>query len=264
MRARTELALGVLFSLALHAALLAGASWLLPSAPGLPPGESELDVSRECTVVALAPAAARALLEPSVAAHLPSLRAATRRHPERASLPASLPSAPEPASPPPSLDLPPRAFVAQPVAHESRPQRLHPSPLHPETPQSETPPRHSARPFADALPSAARAHASPDSATTESTSPPRLGQRSALVLARPVQRYPEAARSRDVEGTVLVGVEVARDGHVARSWCLRSSGSRLLDRSALADLLRWRFDPRAVEAAGLGWTFSQSVRYELD
>ena len=55
-------------------------------------------------------------------------------------------------------------------------------------------------------------------------------------------RYPEAARRRGIEGTVLVTVVVGADGIPIQCHVQRSSGSKLLDDAALRAAWSWRFD----------------------
>lgn len=55
--------------------------------------------------------------------------------------------------------------------------------------------------------------------------------------------YPEVARRRGYEGTVLVAAEVNTDGKVARLFIRRTSGHTVLDRSALDSVRNWRFNP---------------------
>jgi protein TonB len=65
----------------------------------------------------------------------------------------------------------------------------------------------------------------------------------------PAPDYPEAARRRRVEGTVLVRIEVDAAGAAAACTIAVGSGSALLDAAALAAARRWRFThgPGVVE-----------------
>lgn len=53
--------------------------------------------------------------------------------------------------------------------------------------------------------------------------------------------YPEAARRRRIEGTVVVRIEVDAGGAAVVCAVVSSSGSELLDAAALAAARRWRF-----------------------
>jgi periplasmic protein TonB len=69
----------------------------------------------------------------------------------------------------------------------------------------------------------------------------------------PLPAYPPAAREQGTEGVVLLNVQVGSDGRVAEIRVKASSGSRLLDDSAVAAVKTWTFVParqgaRAVES----------------
>ena len=69
--------------------------------------------------------------------------------------------------------------------------------------------------------------------------------------------YPDAAKRRGVEGSVLVRLEVSREGTVVRAEVAESSGSALLDEAALSALRRWRF--RAPGGGRLASSFAVMV-----
>jgi protein TonB len=56
-------------------------------------------------------------------------------------------------------------------------------------------------------------------------------------------RYPEAARRRGIEGTVLLKVRVTEQGRVEAVQVERSAGYSELDESATEAVQRWRFEP---------------------
>ncbi len=58
----------------------------------------------------------------------------------------------------------------------------------------------------------------------------------------PPPNYPRRAVRLGIEGTVLVVVEVAKDGSVRSATLKHSSGSRILDQAALASVKTWIFD----------------------
>lgn len=66
---------------------------------------------------------------------------------------------------------------------------------------------------------------------------------SVVVLHRPPPAYPYAARLQGVEGRVLVRVAVGGAGAPTSVEILSSSGSPMLDDSAVASVRRWRFGP---------------------
>lgn len=75
------------------------------------------------------------------------------------------------------------------------------------------------------------------------------GPEAALVQARPRYRdnppppYPEAARRRQLEGTVVLEVLVSAEGKVGELMIHGSSGHRLLDEIALQAVRSWLFEP---------------------
>lgn len=72
---------------------------------------------------------------------------------------------------------------------------------------------------------------------------------SAVVVSSPAPRdnphpkYPDLARKRRWEGRVEVGVEVAPDGSVARTWIVAGSGHEILDEAAERGVASWTFEP---------------------
>jgi periplasmic protein TonB len=59
----------------------------------------------------------------------------------------------------------------------------------------------------------------------------------------PPPDYPAAARRRNLQGTVLLEVLVDRHGRASQVRISRSCGHDLLDRSALASVKQWHFEP---------------------
>lgn len=59
--------------------------------------------------------------------------------------------------------------------------------------------------------------------------------------------YPGAARRMGDEGEVRLDVHVGADGSVLEVRLRQSSGSPLLDRTAIETVRRWRFDPATVD-----------------
>jgi periplasmic protein TonB len=63
------------------------------------------------------------------------------------------------------------------------------------------------------------------------------------VLINPAPRYPAEALQQQLQGTVLLRVQVAADGSVVAVRVLRSSGAQSLDAAAVDAVQRWRFLP---------------------
>jgi TonB family protein len=60
-------------------------------------------------------------------------------------------------------------------------------------------------------------------------------------LSKPA--YPEAARRREEQGTVLLAVKVLADGNVGEVSVKKGSGSKPLDDAAVAEARSWQFVP---------------------
>ncbi len=86
---------------------------------------------------------------------------------------------------------------------------------------------------------------------------------SALVIHRPELHYPSRPQRRGIEGTARVGIEVNSAGEVQRTWLIRSSGNRELDRAALRNLREWRFDAEELAKRPGASKFQSDVRFEL-
>jgi protein TonB len=69
------------------------------------------------------------------------------------------------------------------------------------------------------------------------------------ISARPIggyqvkPRYPESARRRGIEGTVLLKMRITAQGRVEDVRVVRSAGYPELDESAIEAVRRWRFEP---------------------
>ncbi len=69
------------------------------------------------------------------------------------------------------------------------------------------------------------------------------------ISARPIggyqvkPRYPESARRRGIEGTVLLKMRITAQGRVEDVQVVRSAGYPDLDESAIEAVRRWRFEP---------------------
>ena len=65
----------------------------------------------------------------------------------------------------------------------------------------------------------------------------------AAYLNNPAPEYPAAAKRRGIEGTVILGVQVTANGRAAHITIHKTSGSDLLDFSALEAVSKWEFVP---------------------
>ncbi|MBS4097139.1 MAG: energy transducer TonB, partial [Sulfuricella sp.] len=70
-----------------------------------------------------------------------------------------------------------------------------------------------------------------------------LPRYNAAYLNNPPPAYPLAARRRGIEGTVLVRAEISAEGECLRVELKKSSGTEMLDQTALEAVKKWRFVP---------------------
>ncbi|MDD5712242.1 MAG: energy transducer TonB [Smithellaceae bacterium] len=75
--------------------------------------------------------------------------------------------------------------------------------------------------------------------------------------------YPEIARLRGYEGTVLVAAQVNADGRVLQLFVRKTSGYAVLDRSALESVRSWRFDPGRLMGRPAAMWVDVPVRFLL-
>ena len=83
-------------------------------------------------------------------------------------------------------------------------------------------------------------------------------------MTNPPPKYPEAARSLGQEGTVLLLVDVGRDGKVEMVRVKKSSGHRLLDNAAYKAVKSWKFQPAKIGSLPVGSKVEVPVRFQLD
>ena len=75
--------------------------------------------------------------------------------------------------------------------------------------------------------------------------------------------YPEEARRRGQQGTVLLQLVVDASGAVRDAGVLHSSGHPLLDDAALEAVRRWRFRPARAEGLPLEQAIVQRIEFRL-
>lgn len=128
-------------------------------------------------------------------------------------------------------------------------------------------------------PEPARCPAEPHIVTTERrpfvkpsarlVNPPATTAPAAVTVISPVPRdnpkpdYPDLARKRRWEGRVEVGVDVAADGAVLRTWIVTSSGHEILDEAATNGVAAWTFEPARRDGAPVAGTVIVPVRFTL-
>lgn len=172
--------------------------------------------------------------------------------------------------------LPPLAQSVQ-----QPPAKPLPSPTHgpaPSDPEQIASPQVSAAPIAQAAPPgpAAPAPVTPTQAATATplTAPMAIagggGGASATGTYQPVgylnnpkPPYPRMAMLQGVEGTVRLQVLVQADGSASQVLLAQSSGSELLDKSALETVLRWKFTPARSQGKETAQWVSLPITFSL-
>ena len=92
---------------------------------------------------------------------------------------------------------------------------------------------------------------------------------SSTILARPDAShqvpplYPEWARKRGWEGSVLLQAEVARDGTVESVCIVESSGHEVLDLAAIKAVRQWRFHPSMIGGEATRSQVEVPVKFSL-
>ena len=76
-------------------------------------------------------------------------------------------------------------------------------------------------------------------------------------------RYPVIAERQGLEGSVVVILEIDANGQVTAAHIERSSGSALLDDTALRALSQWRFEPARSNGVAVPSTFRKEVLFQL-
>ncbi len=241
-RRRSDLLIGLLVAMVLHGLVLtAAAKVLLPREV-----DAGIPIDPPLQVVLLDELTFQQQLEEAMPALTEPLEARAHHRPTE------LPDWPE-------LDVAHQAET--PYTLEVAPRR---SPIEPDSTRRPVP-----RERLESQPLLERVEAPPvEEATTApaaSRAPVLIQGSSVLVLHRPQLHYPSRPHRRGIEGVVRVGLELGPGGKVARTWVIRSSGNRELDRAALKNLKGWRFDAKAIDRAGYGQrSFRNDVRFEID
>lgn len=79
----------------------------------------------------------------------------------------------------------------------------------------------------------------------------------------PVPPYPQEARRKGYEGEVLLRVEVLSDGRVGQIEIRRSSGYKVLDRSAIDAVKKWRFSPGMKGEEAISLWVNIPIKFQL-
>jgi protein TonB len=79
----------------------------------------------------------------------------------------------------------------------------------------------------------------------------------------PLPHYPQLARRRGLQGTVMLMVLVNRSGKVNDVRVFTSSGHRILDKSAVASVRKWQFEPATRGGKPVRMWVRVPIRFEL-
>ncbi len=98
---------------------------------------------------------------------------------------------------------------------------------------------------------------------TEDEDSPEVILATPLYRKNPPPEYPARARRRHLQGTVVLGVSVSRDGEVEELEIHESSGHKLLDRAALKAVRSWLFEPGTNGGVQVAMKVLVPVRFSL-
>lgn len=100
--------------------------------------------------------------------------------------------------------------------------------------------------------------------TTVEANSPQLVSKPTFATKPSAVKYPRLAKRRGIEGTVLVEVLIAKDGHQVKQKLIKSSGANVLDNAALKTIKKWRFSPHIVDGIAIAHRVQIPVRFKLD
>ncbi len=148
----------------------------------------------------------------------------------------------EPTPPPPPVKPPPPKPKPEPVVKPKPKLKPKPvaKPLPPPEPEPEPPAEVPVAKAAPPAPPVKAPPAPPSPAPGPVYKPVDVG---VAYLNNPKPPYPSVARRRGWEGTVVLLLNLDKDGNPVSVDIADSSGHRILDKAALATVRRWRFQP---------------------
>lgn len=197
----------------------------------------------------------------------PSPDLTTPPSPEAEAPPAT--PAPEPIPPPPApaaINVAPQPSSVPPVVTTPKaPARPRPAPFRHSVPSPV--PLQSQNPVGTGSQGSARPSSAPSSAEPAAPASAAISPSWRSGLAAWLQQhktYPERARARGQEGTVVVRFSLARDGRVNDVSVLHGSGSELLDNAAATLLRDAHVPPFPAEMPQQQATITLGIRYELE
>lgn len=87
------------------------------------------------------------------------------------------------------------------------------------------------------------------------------------VVPRPVQRapleYPARAKSKEIEGYVVLSLLINKAGKVEKAKVIEASPQGIFDSSALRSVKRWNFEPAYFNGKPVKAWANQTIRFEM-
>nr|WP_320205312.1 energy transducer TonB [Vibrio mimicus] len=106
--------------------------------------------------------------------------------------------------------------------------------------------------------------AKPTTASKGVSSQPILVDKPAFVSAPVQPRYPRVAQKRGIEGTVMYEIWLDEQGNQIQQYLITSSGTDVLDKSALEAIKQWKFSPRILDGVPVAHRVHIPVRFKLE
>lgn len=106
--------------------------------------------------------------------------------------------------------------------------------------------------------------AKPTTASKGISSQPILVDKPAFVSAPVQPRYPRVAQKRGIEGTVMYEIWLDEQGNQIQQYLITSSGTEVLDKSALEAIKQWKFSPRILDGVPVAHRVHIPVRFKLE
>ncbi|EKO3455675.1 TonB family protein [Vibrio fluvialis] len=110
----------------------------------------------------------------------------------------------------------------------------------------------------------AKAKPAPEISSQGANAAPILVDRPSFV-SRPIRpNYPRLAQKRGIEGVATYEVWLDAQGHQIKQILISSSGTEMLDQSALDAIKQWKFSPHIINGEALAHRVQIPVRFRLD
>lgn len=88
--------------------------------------------------------------------------------------------------------------------------------------------------------------------------------RPARVVSRPPLDYPAEAKSRGVQGHVVLRINIGANGSVESVQVAESNPPGFFDEAALRSVRQWRFEPAVIKGQVALSSITQKIRFEMD